>query len=239
MNSQWYGIVLLGGPGSGKGTQAVLLASTLNIPHISTGDLFRSNLKQGTPLGILAKSYMDRGELVPDEVTVGMVRERLNQPDCARGFILDGFPRNVAQAKALDAVLAETGKAISSVPYLHVSDAVLLERLSNRWTCRACGAVFNKVTPPPREGCKKEKCDGELYRRPDDEPETQKNRIRVYEKQTAPLIIFYAKRGLINEISGEQPVEHVQLDMLRAVNLGMQDASSRGKATPAAADEAC
>jgi adenylate kinase len=221
MNSRWYGIVLLGGPGSGKGTQAVLLASTLNIPHISTGDLFRSNLKQGTPLGVLAKSYMDRGELVPDEVTVGMVRVRLGQSDCIKGFILDGFPRTIAQAEALDKVLGEFGKAITMVPYLHVSDTVLLERLSSRWTCRACGAVFNKVTPPPREGCKKDKCDGELYRRPDDEPETQKNRIRVYEKQTAPLIIFYAKRGLIAEISGEQGVDHVQLDMLRAVNLGI------------------
>ncbi|MCL4505993.1 MAG: adenylate kinase [Chloroflexi bacterium] len=239
MNSQWYGIVLLGGPGSGKGTQAVLLASALNIPHISTGDLFRYNLKQGTPLGILAKSYMDRGELVPDEVTVAMVRDRLSQPDCALGFILDGFPRNVAQAEALDAVLAEFGRVITSAPYLHVNDAVLLERLSNRWTCRSCGAVFNKVTPPPREGCKKEHCDGELYRRPDDEPETQKNRIRVYEKQTAPLIIFYAKRGLISEISGEQDVEHVQLDMLRAVNLGMSGSSSQGAMKPSAADEEC
>jgi adenylate kinase len=218
MNSSWYGIVLLGGPGSGKGTQAVLLASALNIPHISTGDLFRENLKLGTPLGILAKGYMDRGELVPDEVTVGMVRERLSRPDCQIGFILDGFPRTTPQAEALDKVLIELGKQLTSVPYLHVSDSVLLERLSNRWTCRSCGAVFSKNTPPPREGCKKEHCDGELYRRPDDDPETQQNRIRVYVQQTAPLIDFYGKRGLIAEVSGEQNIEHVRIDLLSAVN---------------------
>jgi adenylate kinase len=217
MNSSWYGIVLLGGPGSGKGTQAVLLASALNIPHISTGDLFRENLKQGTPLGILAKGYMDRGELVPDEVTVGMVRERLSRPDCQTGFILDGFPRTTPQAEALDKVLVELGKHLTSVPYLHVSDSVLLERLSNRWTCRSCGAVFSKNTSPPREGCKKEHCDGELYRRPDDDPETQQNRIRVYVQQTAPLIDFYGNRGLIAEVSGEQDIEHVRIDLLRAV----------------------
>ena len=239
MRTRWYGIVLLGGPGSGKGTQAVLLASTLNIPHISTGDLFRGNLKQGTPLGLLAKSYMDRGELVPDEVTVGMVRVRLSEPDCEKGFILDGFPRTIAQADALDKVLVEFVKALTGVPYLHVSDALLLERLSSRWTCRACGAVFNKVAPPPREGCKKENCDGELYRRPDDEPETQKNRIRVYEKQTAPLIIFYAKRGLVAEISGEQDVQHVQLDMLRAVNLGIVVDEPSQQARASAVEDDC
>ena len=217
MDSRWYGIVLLGAPGSGKGTQAVLLASTLKIPHISTGDLFRENLKQGTPLGVLAKSYMDRGELVPDDVTVGIVRERLTRPDCAAGFILDGFPRTIAQAEALGKVLVDMGKRVTVAPYLCVHDSVLLERLSNRWTCRSCGAVFNKYTPPPREGCKKENCDGELYRRPDDEPETQKNRIRVYNEQTAPLIDYYTGLGLLAEVSGEQDVEAVQRALLRAV----------------------
>lgn len=218
MNSQWFGIVLLGGPGSGKGTQAVLLASALNVPHISTGDLFRYNLKQGTPLGLLAKSYMDRGELVPDQVTVDMVRIRLGEKDCATGFILDGFPRTIAQAEALDKVLGDFNKALSVVPHLRVDSAILLERLSNRWTCRSCGAVFSKFSAPPREGCKKDHCDGELYRRPDDDPETQKNRIRVYEQQTAPLIEFYTKRGLVAEIKGEQDVEHVQADLVHAVN---------------------
>jgi adenylate kinase len=217
MNTPWYGIVLLGGPGSGKGTQAVQLASALKVAHISTGDLFRDNLKQGTELGKLAKGYMDRGELVPDAVTVGMVRERLKQPDCAQGFILDGFPRTIAQAEALDKVLAEMGKQLTVAPYMRVSDNVLLERLSNRWTCRACGAVFNKNTPPPREGCKKENCDGELYRRPDDEPETQKNRIRVYNEQTAPLIDFYSKRGVLAEVNGEQDIHAVQQALTQTV----------------------
>ena len=217
MTSQWNGIILLGGPGSGKGTQAVGLAATLNVAHISTGDLFRSNLKQGTPLGVLAKGYMDRGELVPDEVTVGMVRQRLAEPDCAQGFILDGFPRTIAQAEALDKVLTELGKCVTVVPLLDVRDSVLLERLSNRWTCRSCGAVFSQFSVPPRPGCKKENCDGELYRRADDEPETQKNRIRVYVEQTAPLIEFYAKRGLLAKINGEQDVDHVRDDLLAKV----------------------
>jgi adenylate kinase len=219
MTSHWNGIILLGGPGSGKGTQAVGLASTLNVAHISTGDLFRSNLKQGTPLGVLAKGFMDRGELVPDEVTVGMVRERLAEPDCASGFILDGFPRTIAQAEALEKVLTELGKRVTVVPLLDVRDSVLLERLSNRWTCRACGAVFSKFSPPPREGCKKDNCDGELYRRADDEPETQKNRIRVYVEQTAPLIDFYSKRGLLVKINGEQDVDHVRDDLLAKVQV--------------------
>jgi adenylate kinase len=217
MTSQWNGIILLGGPGSGKGTQAVGLAATLNVAHISTGDLFRSNLKQGTPLGVLAKGYMDRGELVPDEVTVGMVRQRLAEPDCAHGFILDGFPRTIAQAEALDKVLVELGKCVTVVPLLDVRDGVLLERLSNRWTCRSCGAVFSQFSAPPRPGCKKDNCDGELYRRADDEPETQKNRIRVYVEQTAPLIDFYAKRGLLARINGEQDVDHVRDDLLAKV----------------------
>jgi adenylate kinase len=217
MDSRGYGIVLLGAPGSGKGTQAASLASALDIPHISTGDLFRENLKRGTPLGILAKSYMDRGELVPDDVTVGIVRERLSRPDSANGFILDGFPRTIAQAEALDKVLAEMGKRVTVAPYLRVHDDVLLERLSNRWTCRACGAVFNKYSPPPREGCKKEVCDGELYRRPDDEPETQRNRIRVYNEQSAPLIDYYGKRGLLAEVCGEQTVEAVKHELLHEV----------------------
>ncbi len=219
MADSWYGIVLLGGPGSGKGTQAVTMAAALNVAHVSTGDLFRANLKQGTELGKLARVYIDRGELVPDEVTVAMVRERLMKPDCAGGFILDGFPRTIAQAQALDKVLADMGRRVTVVPLLEVRDGILLERLSNRWTCRACGAVFNKFSLPPREGCKQENCDGELYRRPDDEPETQKNRIRVYNEQTAPLIDFYSQRGLLVGINGEQDVDRVREDLLARVRV--------------------
>jgi adenylate kinase len=217
MNDHWYGVVLLGGPGSGKGTQAVRLASALQIPHISTGDLFRHHLKQGTALGVLAKGYMERGELVPDEVTIGMVRERLSESDTQHGFILDGFPRNIDQATALDRVLNELGKQLSVVPLLAVSGALLLERLSNRWTCRSCGAVFNKFSAPPREGCKKDVCDGELYRRPDDEPETQKHRVEVYEAQTAPLVDYYRERGLLTEVDGEQDIDSVTAQLLRQV----------------------
>ena len=217
MDSHWYGIVLLGGPGSGKGTQAVQLAATLGIPHISTGNLFRENMKQGTPLGVLAKGYMDRGELVPDEVTIGIVRDRLSRADSAHGFILDGFPRTIAQAEGLDKVLADLGRRLTVVPYLRVRDSVLLERLSNRWTCRSCGAVFSKYSPPPRDGCLKENCDGELYRRPDDEPETQKNRIRVYNEQTAPLIDFYGERDILAEVNGEQDVDAVRAELLHKV----------------------
>lgn len=217
MNDHWYGVVLLGGPGSGKGTQAVRLASALQIPHISTGDLFRHHLKQGTALGVLAKGYMERGELVPDEVTIGMVRERLSESDTQHGFILDGFPRNIDQATALDRVLNELGKQLSVVPLLAVSGALLLERLSNRWTCRSCGAVFNKFSAPPREGCKKDVCDGELYRRPDDEPETQKHRIEVYEAQTAPLVDYYRERALLTEVDGEQDIDNVSAQLLLQV----------------------
>ncbi len=217
MTNAWRGIILLGGPGSGKGTQAAALAEALKIAHISTGELFRNHLKQGTKLGILAKGYMENGELVPDEVTVAMVRERLSEPDCAGGCILDGFPRTIAQAEALDMALADMNRQVMVVPLLVVRDGVLLERLSNRWTCRACGAVFSQFSRPPREGCKKDECDGELYRRPDDEPETQRNRIRVYSEQTEPLINYYQQRGLLVRIDGEQDVEHVREGLLAKV----------------------
>jgi len=217
VHKRWHGIILLGGPGSGKGTQAVRLAGILGVAHISTGDLFRENLKLATPLGQLAKQYMDKGELVPDEVTVNMVRERFSRPDCAGGFILDGFPRTIAQADALNAVLAEMGRHITAVLCLRVRDEVLVDRLSRRWTCRTCGAVFPDFSKPPRQGCKKDVCDGELYQRPDDTPETQRRRIEVYNQQTAPLEQYYTQRCLLIEISGERPVESVHESAAAAV----------------------
>ncbi|MCS7061828.1 MAG: adenylate kinase [Anaerolineae bacterium] len=213
----WRGIILLGGPGSGKGTQAVLLAQKLGIAHISTGDLFRENIRMGTELGKVAKTYIEKGELVPDEVTVRMVRERVNRPDCTNGFILDGFPRTVAQADALNQVLAEMHRSLTAVLNLQVAPDVLLERLSRRWTCKACGAVFPEFSAPPRAGCKKEVCDGELYQRPDDKPETQRHRIEVYREQTAPLEAYYAERGLLVEIDGENSIERVHQLILDAV----------------------
>ena len=216
-NTLWHGIVLLGGPGSGKGTQAVLLAEALGLAHISTGDLFRENLRLATPLGTLARQYMDKGELVPDEVTVNMVRERLSRPDCARGFILDGFPRTIAQADELNQVLHEMGRRLTAVLCLRVRDEVLVARLSQRWTCRSCGAVFPAFSDPPRPGCKKEVCDGELYQRADDKPETQRRRIEVYNQQTAPLESYYEQRGQLVDVDGEQPVEAVQAEIVQAV----------------------
>jgi adenylate kinase len=210
-------LVFLGGPGAGKGTQAERLAKTLGIPQISTGDLFRENLKQETELGLLAKGYMDRGELVPDEVTVGMVRERLSRPDCAQGAILDGFPRTVAQAEALEGLLADLGAQLSVVPYIKVPEDVLLARLAGRWTCRQCGAMYHELFSPPEKAGVCDKCGGDLYQRLDDAPETQKHRIEVYFDQTAPLIDYYRNKGLLVEIDGRPGIEEIQAELLRVV----------------------
>jgi adenylate kinase len=187
----------------------VLLSKELGIPHISSGDLFREHIKNQTELGKLAQHYLDRGELVPDEITIAMVRERLSRPDTARGFILDGFPRTIAQADALEQLLKELGKCITLVPYIRVRERMLMERLSHRWTCRDCGAVFSYESLPPREGCKKDVCTGELYKRSDDNPETQAHRIRVYQEQTAPLVDYYTARGLLREVNGEHTIPYV------------------------------
>jgi adenylate kinase len=204
-----HGIVLLGAPGSGKGTQAVRLSREMSLPHISSGELFREGMSAGTELGRLARTYIDRGELVPDEVTVGMVEERLNQPDCVNGFILDGFPRTLPQADALEAALLKNGKCITCVPHIRVRERMLMERLSHRWTCRDCSAVFAYESLPPRIGCKKDICDGELYQRSDDNSETQKRRLQVYLEQTAPLIGYYWAKKVLVEINGEYQIEYV------------------------------
>jgi adenylate kinase len=207
-------LVLLGGPGAGKGTQAERLSGMLGIPQVSTGDLFRENLRAETPLGLLAKGYMERGELVPDEVTVGMARERLSRPDCTGGAILDGFPRTVAQAQALEQLLAGLGTKLSVVPYIKVPEEVLLERLAGRWTCRACGAMYHQLFSPPERRGVCDRCGGELYQRADDTPETQKRRIQVYFEQTAPLIEHYRERGLLVEVDGLTRIEQVQAELL-------------------------
>jgi adenylate kinase len=213
-----YGIVLLGAPGAGKGTQAVLLAKDFHVAHISSGELFREHIRDRTALGLLAQQYIDRGELVPDQVTIEMVRDRLARPDCANGFILDGFPRTIAQADALDALLAQMGRCITAVPYIRVREHMLMERLSHRWTCRDCGAVFSYESLPPREGCKKEVCTGQLFQRSDDNPETQARRIRVYEEQSAPLVDHYRAQGLLQEVNGEHTIEYVH-HLLRNLTL--------------------
>lgn len=215
-------IVLLGAPGAGKGTQAVYLEEVLGIPHVSSGDLFRENLRNETGLGKLARSYMDKGELVPDEVTIAMVKERLARPDCAGGVVLDGFPRTIAQAQALDEILAETGRRVGIVPYIKVPDDVLLARLAGRWTCRQCEAVYHELFNPPKIAGKCDACGGELYQRADDTPETQRRRIEVYFQQTTPLIEYYRDRGLLVEIDGAQSIERVQADLLAAIQSGSQ-----------------
>lgn len=210
-------LVLLGGPGAGKGTQAERLSETLGIPQVSTGDLFRENLKSETELGLLAKGYMEQGELVPDEVTVAMVRERLSRSDCAKGAILDGFPRTVAQAEALGLLLDEMGTKLAAVPYVKVPEDVLLARLAGRWTCKACGAMYHELFSPPQEPGVCDRCGGELYQRPDDTPETQEHRIKVYFEQTAPLIDYYQEQGLLVEVDGRPGVDAIQAELLRII----------------------
>ncbi len=210
-------IVLLGPPGAGKGTQAEIIREMYHLAHISSGDLFRENIKNQTELGKLAQSYMNRGELVPDDVTIAMVRDRLSREDCAQGALLDGFPRTPAQAEALARMLKELGGAVDCVPYIAVPPEVLIERLSGRWTCRAEGHVYHqKFNPPQVPG----KCDldgSELYQREDDQPATVERRIRVYMEQTAPLIAYYRAAGTLVEVDGTQSIEKVSAQMLKAI----------------------
>lgn len=214
VNSDALYLVLLGGPGAGKGTQAERLAQVLGIPQVSTGDLFRENLRNETKLGLLAKGYMERGELVPDEVTVGMVRERFARADCAKGAILDGFPRTVAQAEALGELLADAGAKLEVVPYIQVPEDVLLARLAGRWTCRACGAMYHQLFSQPKQAGVCDRCGGELYQRPDDMPETQEHRIEVYFEQTAPLIDYYKEKGILVEVDGRPGIDEIQTQLL-------------------------
>ncbi|HEY5669321.1 MAG TPA: adenylate kinase [Anaerolineales bacterium] len=213
-------IVLLGPPGAGKGTQAQIISNELGLPHISSGDLFRENLKGQTELGKLAKGYIDRGELVPDDVTISMVRERLSRPDCSSGALLDGFPRTPAQAEALARMLDDFQSQVDVVPYISVPEPVLIERLTGRWTCRANGHVFHEKFNPPREAGRCDFDGSQLYQREDDKEETVINRIHVYLKQTMPLIEYYRQQGLLLEVDGSQPIEKVSMDLLAALPAG-------------------
>ena len=211
-------IILLGAPGAGKGTQAAMLTEALGIPHVASGDLFRSALQKKTPLGLEAKKYMDQGLLVPDEVTIAMIRERLALPDCQEGVILDGFPRTLEQAKALDAALAEEGRAIDKVLYIKVPNEELVARLSGRWICRDCQAVYHTITNPPKEAGRCDACcEGELHQRPDDRPETVRRRLEVYFEQTMPLIEYYTKRGVLTEVNGHQSIAEVQTALIETL----------------------
>ena len=211
-------IVMLGPPGVGKGTQAKILSEKTGLAHISSGDLFRENLKNQTELGKLAQTYMTKGELVPDDVTVAMIKDRLTRPDCQVGAVLDGFPRTPAQAEALSSMLKDFQGQVDVVPYITAQPEVLIERLSGRWTCSVNGAhVFNEKTNPPKND---KKCDfdgAELYQRDDDKPETVKNRIKVYFEQTSPLISYYRDHNKLVEIDGTQPIDQVSKDLLGAL----------------------
>ncbi len=210
-------IILLGAPGAGKGTQAVALVKEKGLAHVASGDLFRDNLGRGTELGKIAKTYMDKGELVPDDVTVKMVLDRIAKPDCTRGFLLDGFPRTIPQAEALDKALIAEGKAIDKVVYVKVPDEELVKRLSGRWICRSCQAPFHTVASPPKVAGKCDHCGGELYQRDDDNEKTVRNRLGVFMQQTAPLIDYYKKQGKLLEVNGLQSVENVSKEMLAAL----------------------
>jgi len=202
-------IVLLGPPGAGKGTQAKILMQKTGLVHISSGDIFRENLKNGTELGRIAQEYMNKGELVPDNITIGMIRERFSRPDCQDGAILDGFPRTVPQAETLERMLADFAGRVNLVPFITADENILIQRLSGRWTCRAQGHIFHNVFNPPQQDGFCDLDGSELYQRDDDKAETVKRRIQVYQEQTAPLIAYYREQGRLVEINGEQPIEVV------------------------------
>lgn len=210
-------IVFLGPPGAGKGTQAVEIVEKLGIPHVATGDMLRASIKQETPLGLEAKKYMDQGLLVPDEVTIRITGERISQPDCANGFLLDGFPRTLAQAEALDKLLSDLGIKLDAVINLQVPEGVLIPRLTGRRVCRNCGASFHMVFNPPTTDGVCDRCEGELYQRSDDNEETAVNRLSVYNTQTAPLIAYYQEQGVLKNIDGEQEIHQVLVSIGKAL----------------------
>lgn len=210
-------IILFGAPGVGKGTQAAILAEKTGLVHITTGELFREAIRQETELGKQAKVYYDRGQLVPDHLTIAMLLERLSQGDCAGGCILDGFPRTLEQATALDEALAQEGRAIDKVVYIEAPQNELLSRLSGRWSCRQCGSVYHERFQPPRQAGRCDQCGGELYQRDDDKPETVRRRLEVYAQQTVPLIDYYRARGKLMEIDGDKSVEEVAGNLLAVV----------------------
>ncbi|MGI6678262.1 MAG: adenylate kinase [Dehalobacterium sp.] len=206
-------MILLGPPGAGKGTQAETLVKRLGIPHISTGDMFRKAIKDGTALGTKAREYMDQGLLVPDEVTIGIVKERLAQDDCKKGFLLDGFPRTVFQAEALDNILKDMKIQLDGVINIEVPKEKLVSRLTGRRVCKGCGATYHVVFNPPKVEGKCDQCDDVLIQRADDSEETVLNRLKVYEQQTAPLIEFYRAQGVLKNIDGDQPIDQVMIEI--------------------------
>ena len=210
-------VILLGPPGAGKGTQASLISSTFSLAHVASGDLFREAMSSGSELGQQAKAYVDKGELVPDELTIRLVMSRLERPDCASGCLLDGFPRTTGQAEALDYGFAAEHKKVDKVLFIKVSEDELLRRLSGRWICRSCQTPYHMVSSPPKEAGKCDKCGGELYQRSDDTPETAKNRLGVYFRETAPLIAYYSNQNKLTEINGDKSIDEVGVDLVAAI----------------------
>lgn len=212
-------IILMGLPGAGKGTQAEKIVENYSVPHISTGDMFRLAIKEQTPLGVEAKSYIDRGELVPDEVTIGIVKERLSQSDCAKGFLLDGFPRTIEQAEALDKLLTDLDKKIDKVINIEVPTDILIDRLAGRYICPECGTTYHKLFNPPKVEGICDKDGAKLYQREDDKPETVKNRLAVNIKQTQPLLDFYgAKDNVLVNIEGTKEINDVFDDVTKVLD---------------------
>ncbi|QYE98099.1 adenylate kinase [Paraclostridium sordellii] len=210
-------IILLGPPGAGKGTQAAGIVEKYNIPHISTGDIFRKNIKEGTELGKKAKGFIDQGLLVPDELTVGLVTDRISQPDCKNGFMLDGFPRNVAQAQHLDKYLKKVGISLDKVVNIEVDKDILVGRAVGRRICKSCGATYHVEFNPPKVDGVCDVCGGELYQRADDNEETVSKRIQVYLDETKPLVNYYSQEGIIANINGQQSIDKVFADIVNAL----------------------
>lgn len=213
-------VIFMGPPGAGKGTQAERIVNTFHIPHISTGDAFRLAMSQGTSLGIEAKGYVDKGLLVPDEITNGIVRERLQQSDCEKGFLLDGFPRTIAQADALQGILEQLGKKLDHVININVDRDRLLARLTGRRICKSCGATYHVMFNPPKQEGVCDKCQGELYQRSDDTEERVGTRLDEYVSKTKPLLVYYQEKGLLREVDGEQDIDKVTTEICSLLERG-------------------
>lgn len=225
-------IIMIGAPGAGKGTQADILSQEMNLPHIASGDLFRQALEERTEVGLLAKSYIDKGELVPDEITIKMILERINQPDCASGFLLDGFPRTLDQAEVLDKALTEQERSIGKAIYIEVPHEELVKRLSGRWLCRTCQTPYHTISSPPRlphnlfgeqakTSGKCDKCGGELYQRSDDREETVKERLTIFFAQIAPILDYYKKQNRLIRVNGDLGIQEVAKEIISALKAPM------------------
>jgi adenylate kinase len=215
-------IIMLGAPGAGKGTQADILSKEMNLPHIASGDLFRQALEERTEVGLLAKSYMDKGELVPDEVAIKMILGKINQPDCTSGCLLDGFPRTLHQAQVLDKALKEQGKSIDKAIYIEVPNEELVKRLSGRWLCRVCQTPYHIISSPPKTPGKCDKCGGELYQRSDDREETVNDRLGVFFAQTVPILDYYKKQNKLIKVNGNLGMQGVASEIISAIKAGVK-----------------